>query len=39
MAGGLQALRSAALTTGLPIAVFLLLAAYGMFRALVRNEK
>jgi len=32
--GGLQALRQASLTTGLPLAVFLLVAAYGLVRAL-----
>ncbi len=34
LAGGLQALRTAALTTGLPMAVFLLVAAYALFRGL-----
>jgi choline/glycine/proline betaine transport protein len=33
-AGGLQALRTASLTTGLPIAVFLLVGAFGLWRAL-----
>ena len=33
-AGGLTALRSASLATGLPIAVFLLVAAVGLYRAL-----
>jgi choline/glycine/proline betaine transport protein len=33
-AGGLTALRSASLATGLPIAVFLLVAAVGLLRAL-----
>jgi len=33
-AGGLTALRSASLATGLPIAVFLLIAAVGLYRAL-----
>ena len=37
-AGGLTALRSGSLATGLPIAVFLLVAAVGLFRAL-RVEK
>lgn len=32
--GGLNALRTASLTTGLPMAVFLLVAAYGLVRAL-----
>lgn len=32
--GGLQALRAASLTTGLPMAVFLLVAMYGLIRAL-----
>ncbi len=32
--GGLNALRTASLTTGLPMAVFLLVAAYGLLRAL-----
>ena len=32
--GGLQALRTASLTTGLPMAVFLLVAMYGLIRAL-----
>jgi choline/glycine/proline betaine transport protein len=31
--GGLNALRTASLTTGLPMAVFLLVAAYGLWRA------
>jgi len=42
VAGGLQALRSAALTTGLPIAAFLLVGMWGLFRALrmdVRRSK
>lgn len=39
VAGGLQALRTAALTTGLPMAVFLLVAAYCLFRALKRHEE
>lgn len=38
LAGGLQALRSASLTTGLPMSIFLLVAAYGLYRALRRNE-
>ncbi len=38
LAGGLQALRSASLTTGLPMSIFLLVAAYGLYRALKRNE-
>jgi choline/glycine/proline betaine transport protein len=33
-AGGLTALRTASLTTGLPMAVFILVAAYGLVRAL-----
>jgi len=33
-AGGLTALRTGSLTTGLPIALFLLVAAYGLVRAL-----
>ncbi|MCB9782389.1 MAG: BCCT family transporter [Candidatus Omnitrophica bacterium] len=33
-AGGLTALRTASLTTGIPIALFLLIAAYGLVRAL-----
>lgn len=33
-AGGLTALRTASLTTGLPIAIFLLVATFGLFRAL-----
>jgi len=32
--GGLNALRTASLTTGLPMAIFLLVAAYGVVRAL-----
>jgi len=32
--GGLKALRTASLTTGLPMAIFLLIAAYGLWRAL-----
>jgi choline/glycine/proline betaine transport protein len=38
MAGGLQALRTASLTTGLPMALFLLIAAYGLYRALKTDE-
>lgn len=34
IAGGLQALRTASLTTGLPMAVFLLVAMFGLIRAL-----
>ena len=37
-AGGLQALQTASLTTGLPMAVFLLVAVWGLFRAL-RSEQ
>jgi len=33
-AGGLTALRTASLTTGIPIAIFLLVAAYGLVKAL-----
>ncbi|NBC34373.1 MAG: BCCT family transporter [Alphaproteobacteria bacterium] len=33
-AGGLNALRTASLTTGIPIAIFLLVAAYGLIRSL-----
>jgi choline/glycine/proline betaine transport protein len=33
-AGGLKALRTASLTSGLPVAVFLLIASYGLLRAL-----
>jgi choline/glycine/proline betaine transport protein len=32
--GGLQALRTASLTTGIPIAIFLLISSYGLWRAL-----
>jgi choline/glycine/proline betaine transport protein len=32
--GGLQALRTASLTTGLPMSIFLLVAAYGLWRSL-----
>ena len=32
--GGLNALSTASLTTGLPMAIFLLIAAYGLVRAL-----
>lgn len=32
--GGLQALRTASLTTGLPMSIFLLVAAYGWWRSL-----
>ncbi len=38
LAGGLKALRSASLTTGLPMSIFLLVAAYGLYRGLRRNE-
>ncbi|MFW6092646.1 MAG: BCCT family transporter [Pseudomonadota bacterium] len=38
-AGGLQALRTASLTTGIPIAVFLMVALYGLFRALRREAR
>jgi len=34
MAGGLQALRTGALTTGLPLSIFLIAAAVGLVRAL-----
>jgi len=34
IAGGLQALRTASLTTGLPMAAFLLVASYGLAKAL-----
>jgi choline/glycine/proline betaine transport protein len=34
LAGGLRALRTASLTTGLPVAVLLLVGAYGLIRAL-----
>jgi len=34
LAGGLEALRTASLTTGLPLAVFLLVASVGLVRAL-----
>jgi len=37
LAGGLQALRSASLTTGLPMSVFLLVAFVGIVRALHRD--
>jgi choline/glycine/proline betaine transport protein len=37
-AGGLTALRTASLTTGIPIAIFLLVAAYGLQRALRSEE-
>jgi choline/glycine/proline betaine transport protein len=38
LAGGLQALRTASLTTGLPMSIFLLTACYGLFHALRRNH-
>ncbi len=38
LGGGLVALRSVSLSTGLPMAVFLLIAAYGLLRALGRDE-
>ncbi len=38
MAGGLQALRAASLTTGLPMAVFLIVASYGLVKALREDE-
>lgn len=34
LAGGLQALRTASLTTGLPLAIVLLIACYGLIKAL-----
>jgi len=37
LAGGLTALRTASLTTGLPMSVFLLVAAVGLIRALRRD--
>ena len=37
-AGGLTALRSASLATGLPIAIFLLVASVGLLRALQREK-
>jgi len=37
LAGGLQALRTASLTTGLPLSVFLLVAGYGLLKALRRD--
>jgi len=39
LAGGLQALRTASLTTGLPMAIFILTAAYGLYRALKTEEE
>ncbi|MGJ3241329.1 MAG: BCCT family transporter [Opitutales bacterium] len=39
LAGGLQSLRSASLTTGLPMAVFLLVAGFGIRRALRREVR
>ena len=38
VAGGLQALRTASLTSGLPMAVFLLISAYGLVKALRVDE-
>jgi len=38
LAGGLEALRMASLTTGLPLAVFLLVASFGLLRALRRDR-
>lgn len=38
-AGGLQALQTASLTTGLPMALFLLVAVWGLFRALGREQE
>jgi len=38
LAGGLQALRTASLTTGLPMSIFLLTACYGLYRALKTRE-
>ena len=38
LAGGLQALRTASLTTGLPMSVFLLAAGFGLLRALRRER-
>lgn len=38
LAGGLQSLRTASLTTGLPMSVFLLVACVGLYRAL-RQER
>ncbi len=37
LAGGLQALRTASLTTGLPMAVFLLVACWGMAKGVQRD--
>jgi len=37
LAGGLNALRTASLTTGLPMSIFLLIAAFGLLKAL-RND-
>ncbi|MBS3803583.1 MAG: BCCT family transporter [Oleiphilaceae bacterium] len=37
-AGGLQALQTASLTTGLPMAVFLLVAVWGLFRSLQAEQ-
>jgi choline/glycine/proline betaine transport protein len=34
LAGGLQALRTASLTSGLPMSIILLLAAWGLYRSL-----
>jgi choline/glycine/proline betaine transport protein len=39
LAGGLEALRSASLTTGLPIAVFLLVGMWGLMKALRVDAK
>ena len=38
LAGGLQSLRTASLTTGLPMSVFLLVACVGLYRALKRER-
>jgi choline/glycine/proline betaine transport protein len=38
LAGGLEALRMASLTTGVPLALFLLVASFGLLRALRRDQ-
>ncbi len=38
LAGGLEALRMASLTTGVPLALFLLIASFGLLRALRRDR-
>ena len=39
LAGGLQALRTASLTTGLPMSILLLTACVGLYRGLRRHER